>query len=86
MALATGRVSLAEGVLVDWAMARPVDLPRLPVGLLLSDPLRDRSFAASRARESARAPVRATSRVLRSATDGHDDVPPPTPVRRMTGP
>jgi hypothetical protein len=33
MALVRGRSSL-EGVLVDWAVSRPVDLPRLPVDLL----------------------------------------------------
>jgi len=32
--LVTGQVSSAEDVLIDWAVARPVDLPRLPVGLL----------------------------------------------------
>ncbi|WNV74195.1 HNH endonuclease signature motif containing protein [Geodermatophilus sp. DSM 44513] len=34
MELVTGQVSSAEGVLIDWAVARPVDLPRLPVDLL----------------------------------------------------
>ena len=34
MSQVTGQVSPVEGVLVDWALAQPADLPRLPVGLL----------------------------------------------------
>ncbi|SEO38372.1 hypothetical protein [Trujillonella endophytica] len=34
MSRIAGSVSLAEGVLVDWAVGEPAFLPRLPVELL----------------------------------------------------
>ncbi|WNV73738.1 HNH endonuclease signature motif containing protein [Geodermatophilus sp. DSM 44513] len=75
MELVAGQVSSAEGVLIDWAVARPVDLPRLPVSLL-SREQKAAELARVRAQRAKTAAYEAQL-VMALADDTPDTLDPP---------